>query len=69
MVATVAGTHYTLLASLEVWGKMPLGALSGFVATRAGYGGLFGIASFLCAAFAVLVAALRPRLANATASA
>jgi hypothetical protein len=59
----IAGTHYTLLASLEVWGKLPLGALSGFVAVRAGYGGVFGIATLLCVAFAVLARAVRRRLA------
>jgi hypothetical protein len=60
---TIAGTHYTLLASLEVWGKLPLGALSGFVAVQAGYGGVFGIATLLCVAFAVLAGAVRRRLA------
>lgn len=62
----IAGTHYTLLASLEVWGKVPLGALSGYVAAATGYGGVFGYATFLCVAFAVLVAAVRGRLSSAT---
>jgi hypothetical protein len=60
----IAGTHYTLLASLEVWGKLPLGALSGVIAANVGYGGVFGIATLLCVAFAVLAAALRSRLAS-----
>lgn len=63
---TIAGTHYTLLASLEVWGKLPLGALSGFVAAGAGYAGVYGVASALCIAFIVLVAVVQAPLARVT---
>lgn len=59
----IGATHYTLLASLEVWGKLPAAALSGFVAARFGYASLFGIATVLCAAFAFLVSGVRARLA------
>jgi MFS family permease len=60
----IGATHYTLLASLEVWGKVPLGALSGVIASRCGYGVLFGTATALCLAFAGLSAALHDRLAT-----
>jgi len=58
----IGATHYTLLASLEVWGKLPFGALSGFVAQRLGYPTLFGLATLLCALFALAVVGLRARL-------
>jgi hypothetical protein len=58
---TIGATHYTLLASLEVWGKLPLAALSGILATWLGYQGLFAVATGLCVGFAVLVVLLRPR--------
>jgi PAT family beta-lactamase induction signal transducer AmpG len=58
----IGATHYTLLASLEVWGKLPLAALSGVLATLLGYPGLFALATGLCLAFTGLVLALRPRL-------
>lgn len=59
---TIGGTHYTLLASLEVWGKVPLAALSGFIAEGFGYPAVFATGTALCVAFAVLVGAVRPRL-------
>jgi MFS family permease len=58
----IGATHYTLLASLEVWGKLPFGALSGVIAQRLGYPSLFGLATALCVAFALAVGALRTRL-------
>jgi hypothetical protein len=60
----IGATHYTVLASLEVWGKLPLGVLSGVIAASLGYPALYAIASALCVAFAVLAAAMRPRLAS-----
>jgi PAT family beta-lactamase induction signal transducer AmpG len=59
---TIGGTHYTLLASLEVWGKAPLGVLSGVIAAALGYPALFSIATLLCVAFALWVGAVRTRL-------
>ena len=59
---SIGGTHYTLLASLEVWGKLPLGALSGIIASAFGYPTVFGWGTALCVAFAVLVRAVRTRL-------
>lgn len=58
----IGATHYTLLASLEVWGKLPLAALSGSVATYFGYEALFASGALLCIAFTWLAARLRPRL-------
>ncbi|HEY2736139.1 MAG TPA: MFS transporter [Polyangiales bacterium] len=58
----IGGSHYTLLSSLEVWGKMPFGLLSGVIAASCGYPGLFSIATGLCVAFSVLAFALRDRL-------
>jgi PAT family beta-lactamase induction signal transducer AmpG len=58
----IGATHYTLLASLEVWGKLPLGALSGFIAQRFGYQALFASATVLCVAFAWLAQVVAPNL-------
>jgi MFS family permease len=58
----IGATHYTLLASLEVWGKLPLGALSGLIAQRFGYQALFGTATLLSIAFAWLARLVAPRL-------
>lgn len=58
----IGGTHYTLLASLEVWGKAPIGVLSGVIASAVGYPTLFSIATALCVAFALWVGAIRTRL-------
>ena len=51
----IGATHYTLLASLEVWGKMPFSTISGVIAANAGYPALFGIGTALSIAFTVLV--------------
>lgn len=60
----IGATHYTLLASLEVWGKLPFATLSGVLAANAGYPALFGTGTALSIAFALLVAALHGRLAT-----
>ncbi|HKU38748.1 MAG TPA: MFS transporter [Polyangiales bacterium] len=59
----IGATHYTLLASLEVWGKLPLAGLSGVLAVSLGYPGLFALSTALCVAFALLAWSLRSRLA------
>lgn len=59
----IGATHYTLLASLEVWGKMPFGALSGALADRAGLPVVFATGTLLCALFAVLAGWLGRRAA------
>lgn len=58
----IGGTHYTLLASLEVWGKLPLAALSGVIAGAFGYPAVFALATALCVGFALLVRASSTRL-------
>ena len=58
----IGGTHYTLLASLEVLGKGTLGMFSGAIAQRLGYSALFGLATALSLAFALLAYALRAPL-------
>jgi PAT family beta-lactamase induction signal transducer AmpG len=60
----IGATHYTLLASTEVLGKLPLSVLSGVLAAAIGYPALFGLSTLLCVAFALLVVALAPRLAR-----
>jgi PAT family beta-lactamase induction signal transducer AmpG len=60
----IGATHYTLLASLEVWGKLPAAAVSGVIAARLGYGTLFALSTALCAAFALMAGLVRKRLAS-----
>lgn len=58
---SVGATHYTLLASVEVWGKMPGSLLSGFLADRLGFSRLFALAAALSFAFLLLLLPLRRR--------
>jgi MFS family permease len=58
----IGGTHYTLLASLEVLGKGILGMFSGTIAQGLGYSALFGLATVLSLAFAALAYVLRTPL-------
>ncbi|MCG8457596.1 MAG: hypothetical protein MI919_15080, partial [Holophagales bacterium] len=51
----IGATHYTLLATVEVTGKLVAGWLSGFVADAAGYPFLFGLATLLALAFLLLL--------------
>lgn len=61
----IGATHYTLLAALEVWGKLPAGWVSGFVAAETSYPVLFGVATVLSIAFLALLAPLGARAASA----
>lgn len=54
----IGATHYTLLAAVEVWGKLPAAWLSGFLAARASYATLFAVATVLSIAFLGLLAPL-----------
>ncbi len=54
----IGATHYTLLASVEVLGKMPLGTLSGMVAQAIGYSSLYALAAGCSLAFIALAATL-----------
>jgi MFS transporter, PAT family, beta-lactamase induction signal transducer AmpG len=63
----IGATHYTLLATVEVWGKLPAGALSGFVAQATSYSTLFALATVLSLAFlALLVPIARRRVGIST---
>jgi len=53
----IGATHYTLLAAIEVWGKLPAAWASGFIAAHSSYPFLFGLATVLSVAFLFL---LRP---------
>jgi len=54
----IGATHYTVLAAVEVWGKLPAAWLSGFIAARASYATLFAVATVLSIAFLALLAPL-----------
>ncbi len=65
----IGATHYTLLATIEVWGKLPAAWASGYVAAHTSYSVLFGLATVLSIAFLALLppmraAARRARAAN-----
>lgn len=51
----IGATHYTLLATVEVFGKLASAALSGFVVSAAGYTTTFAIATGLATAFLILL--------------
>jgi PAT family beta-lactamase induction signal transducer AmpG len=51
----IGATHYTLLAAIEVWGKLPASWISGLVAARTSYTFLFGTATLLSVAFLALL--------------
>jgi len=55
----IGGTHYTLLACVEVLGKMPPSIMSGVLADRLGYRGLFGLGTMLSFGFLLLLIPLR----------
>jgi hypothetical protein len=55
----IGATHYTLLAAIEVWGKLPAAWVSGFVAASTSYPFLFGLATVLSVAFLALLPPLR----------
>lgn len=54
----IGATHYTVLAAVEVWGKLPAAWLSGFIAARASYATLFAFATLFSVAFLALLAPL-----------
>jgi MFS family permease len=57
----IGATHYTLLATVEVWGKLPAGAFSGFVAQATSYSTLFAMSTVLSIAFLALLVPIARR--------
>ncbi len=51
----IGATHYTLLATVEVAGKLAASSLSGFIADATSYPTLFGLATVLAFAFLLLL--------------
>ena len=51
----IGATHYTLLAAVEVWGKIPAAWVSGFITDSTSYAFIFGLATVLSAAFLLLL--------------
>ena len=58
----VGATHYTALAAVEVVGKMSVSALSGLLADRVGYGGLFCLGAGISAFWPLVVLWGRKRI-------
>jgi MFS transporter, PAT family, beta-lactamase induction signal transducer AmpG len=57
----LGATHYTLLATVEVWGKLPSAWVSGLITDQTSYPWLFGIATVLSVAYLALLVPLRGR--------
>ncbi len=56
---SIGATHFTALAAVEVWGKLPAAWLSGALTDATSYPFLFGLATLLSAAFLLLLLPLR----------
>ncbi len=54
----IGATHYTMLASIEVWGKQPAAMVSGAITHATSYSFLFGLATVLSVAFLALLVPL-----------
>lgn len=61
----IGATHYTLLATVEVWGKLPAATISGWITDLTSYPSVFGLGTVLSAAFLVLLVPLARRRAAA----
>ena len=57
----IGATHFTALATVEVWGKLPAMWISGALTDATSYPALFGLATILSAAFLLLLLPLRER--------
>jgi len=57
--SSIGASHYTVLASVEVLGKMPTGLVAGYLATRIGYRNTFLLGTALSAVFLLLLLPLR----------
>lgn len=58
----VGATHYTALAAVELLGKMGMSTVSGLLADRVGYGGLFCLGAGISVLWPLLVLASRRRI-------
>jgi MFS family permease len=54
----IGATHYTLLAAVEVWGKLPAAWASGLITELTSYPFVFGLATVLSLAFLILLVPL-----------
>ncbi len=54
----IGATHYTLLAAVEVWGKVPAAWVSGAITDATSYPFIFGLATILSLAFLALLVPL-----------
>ncbi len=57
----IGASHYTLLASLEVVGKMPAAPIAGLVAHFAGYRWVFALATALSALYMFAIPLVRSK--------
>jgi MFS transporter, PAT family, beta-lactamase induction signal transducer AmpG len=55
----IGATHYTLLAAVEVWGKLPAAGVSGAITDATSYPFIFALATVLSIAFLGLLPMLR----------
>ena len=55
----IGATHYTMLAALEVWGKLSAQSVSGLIADKTSYVFVFGLAAAISLAFLGLLPTLR----------
>jgi hypothetical protein len=55
----IGATHYTLLASVEVWGKLPAAWISGPITETTSYATIFALATVLSVLFLGFLAPLR----------
>lgn len=63
---SIGASHYTLLASIEVFGKAPAGPIAGMLGDALGYRAVFALATLLSAAYLVLPWRLRKRQLSTT---
>ncbi|MDH3255461.1 MAG: MFS transporter [Acidobacteriota bacterium] len=54
----IGATHYTLLAAVEVWGKVPSGWVSGLITEQTSYPFIFALATVLSVLFLALLVPL-----------
>jgi len=55
----IGATHFTLLAAIEVWGKLSARSISGVIADATSYPFVFGLAFALSVAYLILLVPLR----------